>query len=762
MRSHGVSNKEAGGMVLSFMQLGKWSMAGSLILAAASAFAFQDSPAARAVSPKHAHAASAQNSGSNSAVSAEKPDMKENGPLMAEFGRLAAKIQQGVQTPPPRMQSKVLPLLPASTSIYFSVANFGDALYQANQIFNEELHQSAELNDWWQNKAGMAGFMAEAAIEQIHQFTGYLGDEIVVAGTIKPKGGSSFAMAAEIKKPGLAAFLRQLISQYGGQSAPVRILTPQQLLTAKDGSDSKQFLVLVRPDFMVAASDVATLRSWNGRMNGGEKTFASTPFGRRLTQSYQGGVTMLLGADLQQLLALRPQDQPEMEAALRKSGLGNLKYLILDGKLGADSSSNSELSFNGPRQGIAAWLAPPADMEALEFVSPNAVTAGAVVLKSPAQMFEDIQAIADAANPMASAGIMQMQSGLGINLKTDLLAKLTGRIAFALEGATGDSPEWKVLAQVTDSNGLQNTFKQLAEAMNETAAPGKGVNLRQHTEDGLGYWSLSFFNGKKQETIDYTFAEGYLIAASSSELLKQAIETHKSRNSLARSDEFRKLVGPEHGGQASAVFFQNNAAKMNILSQLLPPDAGQLMQSVVGENKMSVMNVYGEESAIRSTGNSQSLNVMVPLVVAAVAIPNLIHAKTAANESAAAAALRTVNTAQVTYAATYPDKGFAPNLATLGSGEEDCGVVSESHACLLDAKLGCSSATCTKDGFTFSLNATCNAQGCRDYVAVATPVNSNTGDKNFCSTSDAVVRSRSGPPLNAPITAAECRRWNPL
>jgi hypothetical protein len=201
---------------------------------------------------------------------------------------------------------------------------------------------------------------------------------------------------------------------------------------------------------------------------------------------------------------------------------------------------------------------------------------------------------------------------------------------------------------------------------------------------------------------------------------------------------------------------------MNILSQLLPPDAGQLMQSVVGGNKMSVMNVYGEESAIRSTGNSQAFNVMVPLVVAAVAIPNLIHAKTAANESAAAASLRTVNTAQVTYAATYPDKGFAPNLAALGSGEEGCGAVSETHACLLDAALGCSEATCTKNGFKFSLTATCNAQGCRDYVVVAAPANSNTGSKNFCSTSDAVLRSRPGPPLEAPITSAECRRWNPL
>ena len=56
------------------------------------------------------------------------------------------------------------------------------------------------------------------------------------------------------------------------------------------------------------------------------------------------------------------------------------------------------------------------------------------------------------------------------------------------------------------------------------------------------------------------------------------------------------------------------------------------------------------------------------LIIAAIAIPNLLRAKISANDAAAASTMRTLNTAQVTYSADYPTKGYARDLATLGSG----------------------------------------------------------------------------------------------
>jgi type II secretory pathway pseudopilin PulG len=157
------------------------------------------------------------------------------------------------------------------------------------------------------------------------------------------------------------------------------------------------------------------------------------------------------------------------------------------------------------------------------------------------------------------------------------------------------------------------------------------------------------------------------------------------------------------------------------------------------------------------------------LIIAAIAIPSLLRARMAANESGAVSTVRTVNTAQMTYASSYPDKGYAVDLATLGPGSEgSCtspGYPSASHACLLDEVLAGPSCTagswCAKGGYRFNTTATCGSDGvCSGYVITATAaVPGSTGSQSFCSTADAVIRvHRSGPVLR-PLTMEECQAW---
>ena len=47
-------------------------------------------------------------------------------------------------------------------------------------------------------------------------------------------------------------------------------------------------------------------------------------------------------------------------------------------------------------------------------------------------------------------------------------------------------------------------------------------------------------------------------------------------------------------------------------------------------------------------------------------------------------------------------------------------------------------------------------------MAVATPVDANTGTRSFCAISDGVIRFKLGAPLTSPVTVAECRVWTPL
>lgn len=742
---------------------------GLVLLITGTAFG-QDSTAMQAVTRKPAHKAVTSHSLPAQGGQEQKSsgtgvglDLGEYGPLVSELARVATKIQQGVQVPAPRTQSKILPVLPASSSFYFSIANYGETLYQANQIFNQEVQASAVLTDWWQNKVGVAGMMVGGVIEQLHQFTGYLGDELVISGNVKAKGPSVLILAP-IKKPGLAAFLQKLLDQYGGKNAPVRILTPQQLLTARAPS-ANSLLLLIRTDFLVASSDLAALRSINSQLNSGSGTFASTPFGERLGRAYQGGVGVLLGADLQQLLALRPKGQAQTEAVLQSTGFGDLKYLVIDGKYstGGVSSSNIEVTFNGPRKGIAGWLGAPTALDGLDFVSAHTMYAGALVLKNPAQMFDDIKHIAESANPAASRGLAEAETELSLSFKDDLFAKLGGQMAFAVEGQDGPTPAWKLIFQVSDADGLQKTIQQLMTTF-AAKAGGAGPKLEQKNDDGLSYSSVSFATGPKTTEVDYLFAHGYLVMASSSALLKDAVDVHRNGTSLAKSSDFLKLLPSDHSGQASAVLFQNMGLTMSAMAKQLPPDMAALFQSLGGKNKFSVMSAYGEENAVRVSSNSQQVDLLVPLVVAAVAIPNLLRSRTAASEASAAATVRTLNTAESQYSISYAN--YARDLATLGPAPgADCknNAGSAKHACLIDGKLGCDSDTwCTHNGFQFNITGKCSQDSCQDYVVVGTPADPGKGGKSFCSTQDMILRSKTGPPLTGPISVDECQTWTPL
>src|SRR5438132_5206438 len=74
--------------------------------------------------------------------------------------------------------------------------------------------------------------------------------------------------------------------------------------------------------------------------------------------------------------------------------------------------------------------------------------------------------------------------------------------------------------------------------------------------------------------------------------------------------------------------------------------------------------------------------VAIILIIAAVAIPNLLRARMAANEASAAQSLRQINTAEFAYNAAYSNVGYSTDLASLG-GAAPC-TSSSATACLLD------------------------------------------------------------------------------
>jgi prepilin-type N-terminal cleavage/methylation domain-containing protein len=126
--------------------------------------------------------------------------------------------------------------------------------------------------------------------------------------------------------------------------------------------------------------------------------------------------------------------------------------------------------------------------------------------------------------------------------------------------------------------------------------------------------------------------------------------------------------------------------------------------------------------------------VAIILIIAAIAIPNLLRARIAANESSAVASVRTLNTAQISYNSSYPTVGFASTMAALSG--TSCAPPTSAGACLIDNQL----STGTKSGYSFVLS---NVSGtpASTYQFNATPLTQNqTGVRYFCSFADAVVR----------------------
>ena len=141
--------------------------------------------------------------------------------------------------------------------------------------------------------------------------------------------------------------------------------------------------------------------------------------------------------------------------------------------------------------------------------------------------------------------------------------------------------------------------------------------------------------------------------------------------------------------------------------------------------------------------------VAIILIIAAIAIPNLLRARIAANEASAVASIRTINTAEVTYLTAYPTVGYSVTLAALGPAA--AGTVRDScskptPACWtspwrpLRPRRWPRAATTSES--PIQTTATTPVSG---YTVGAAPSAYNsTGVRLFCSIEDGVVRATPG------------------
>jgi type IV pilus assembly protein PilA len=150
--------------------------------------------------------------------------------------------------------------------------------------------------------------------------------------------------------------------------------------------------------------------------------------------------------------------------------------------------------------------------------------------------------------------------------------------------------------------------------------------------------------------------------------------------------------------------------------------------------------------------------VAIILIIAAIAIPNLLRAKIAANEASAANSVRKIATAEVTYNSAFPTVGYAAALTELGGPSVACNP-SSTTACIIDNSL----SNGQRSGYQFvAVGTSTGGSGINNqFVAGSAPLTfNNTGVRNFCIVTDGVLRVDPGtatpPPAN---TVALCAAY---
>ena len=148
--------------------------------------------------------------------------------------------------------------------------------------------------------------------------------------------------------------------------------------------------------------------------------------------------------------------------------------------------------------------------------------------------------------------------------------------------------------------------------------------------------------------------------------------------------------------------------------------------------------------------------VAIILIIAAIAIPNLLQARLAANESSAAQSLHTITSGEITYFSAYPTIGYPTSIGSLG-GAAPC-TPSSTTACLIDNFL----ATATpggvgKSGYYFLATGSITGGATYNdlYVIGAAPILvHSTGNRDFCTSNDGVLRSQMANTGDVPVNVA--------
>jgi hypothetical protein len=527
--------------------------------------------------------------------------------LLGDFAVLQKQFE-AIPGPGLRYSSDLLPYVPDHTAVYAAIPNLAPTLAEAGQLFRDRLQQSPALRSWWKEQQHGKGPKLEEVIDHLKTFSSYLGDEIVFA---VDKDGSTYSapvVLAKVRQPGLEAFLQSEMKRLNTDrtQAAFQIVRDPWVVSPSQG---RPFLVYVNHDVLVASPDVAELQRAATRMQQSSPSrFAETPLYQQVLRSYQQGAGWLFCADMEQIVAHNVQDGSNHQLP---PGIGDVRYLVMERReVGGKTDNRAALTFTSERRGVASWLAAPAFMGALEFISPDASMVNAVVIKNPRSIMEELFQIIASSEPKFPSELSEFEAKTGVSVLDDLTAPLGGEVTIALDGPVLPTPRWKAVFEVYDPATLQATIAKLVDSFNREANHSDGsLQLAKQQVGSQTYYTLRNQKYANFE-VDYTYVDSYLIAGPDIATLSRAILDRQAGNTLTHSPTFQALLPRDGYTNFSAIFYHNIGPVVDpLVEQIkalgrLTAQQQQSIATLQANTAPGLIYVYGEPERIVVASNT--------------------------------------------------------------------------------------------------------------------------------------------------------------
>ncbi len=499
--------------------------------------------------------------------------------LLGELTKIEAAVAASA-TPAPRTEARLLPQLPSNAVVYIALPNLGPALDQAVNMIEQRSQESAVLREWWAS-ADRQHF--KDLLNRVHTLSPMLGDEVVFVLSKSPadSGAPLCATLAEVQ-PGRQASLRQALDA---------------LLAGTPAAAS------VSEKLLVVSDSQAHLDSILGRLGKG----AGSPFAAEIAAHYRDGVGVLFASD-----ATSMSPKGELAGIL---GADKLKYIFFEQRPAqASDEVDASLTFDGPRSGIASWLASPGVAGSAEYVTAGAIAAVSACTRNPRQAFDELVALASQVNPKFGQGLTDLEAKAGIRVSDDIAAALGTDFTFAIERPTVPLPGWVAAVEVNQPSVLDAAVHRLVEAVNHEADPtgqNPGLVLDQQTADGRTWTELR--NPKLNLALYWTYDRGYWVLSLDRGLAAQAIATRASGLPLVRSDAFRAQLPASMGLHQSGFFWFNPQGPLADVAAVF---GGDTLKSLLQSREPILAVVNGETERIRLASRTRLMSMLLTTMMA--------------------------------------------------------------------------------------------------------------------------------------------------